>query len=140
MYEWVARMWNVKPIGEAAALLESADDVLDSFLAEICETHLAQLRQNAIAWGKGHKRFEQEIQGCSYRKLPVSRYRVWCLEELRREWTALPDAAQDTLRALLGSKEAAILWEDGEFRGSDYDVDQQAPFNRAINVFENGVP
>ena len=53
---------------------------------------------------------------------------------------AAPAAAQDTLRGLLHHGEAECLWSDGTPGKSGYDEDRQAPFNRAIHVFDGGVP
>ncbi|MEL0150598.1 MAG: hypothetical protein VW950_03040, partial [Rhodobiaceae bacterium] len=35
---------------------------------------------------------------------------------------------------------AAILWQATDFAPSDYDSAEEAPFNRGINVYGNGVP
>jgi hypothetical protein len=99
-----------------------------------------QLAENARAHAAGKTHFDAEIQGCHYEHLPVSRYRVWCLEELRREWQALDTAAQTTVRNELTGPHAAILWEPEPLAKSDYDPEHKAPFNRAINVFGTGVP
>ena len=47
VYEWVARMWNSKESVGGAELIDGLDDPLRQLLAEICDTHIAQLRQNA---------------------------------------------------------------------------------------------
>ena len=139
VYEWVARMWNAKAGRDTTGLVATIDGPVAALLAEICATHLAQLRQNADAWTNGIGRYDQRIQDCDYRNVPTSRYRVWCLEELRREWAALDDDARAGLRPYL-TGEAAILWGEAPFAPSGYDPDRGAPFNRAINVFANGVP
>lgn len=140
VYEWVARMWNAKAEDGDPELIDHVDPPLETFLDEICETHLAQLRQNASAFGEGRTRYNQTIQDCLYEKVPVSRYRVWCLEELRRHWSALGSPAQARLHEALQSPDAQMLWDGSEIVPSGYDRDQQAPFNRAINVFGRGVP
>jgi glutathione S-transferase len=140
VYEWVARMWRVKPGEQGPDLLEEPDDALIDLLREICETHLAQLQQNAAAWSKGKKRFDLAIQGTTYRNAPSSRYRVWCLEELRREWAQLDAGDRDRLKALLTSPEAGIIWDEPSFNPSNYDDERRAPFNKAICVFGNGIP
>ena len=81
-----------------------------------------------------------EVQGCRYASLPVSRYRVWCLEELRRHWQALDESTQATLQSQLKGDGADVLWESEPAAESGYDTERQAPFNRAINVFGKGVP
>jgi hypothetical protein len=48
---------------------------------------------NADAYAK-RRRFDVAIQGTTYRRLPTSRYRVWCLERLRRHYDALPEPAR----------------------------------------------
>ena len=140
VFEWVARMWNAKPSDDEPRLITEVDDALADLLTEICETHLEQLRQNAEAYTRDQKRYDQTIQGCRYKRVPMSRYRVWCLEELRRAWSQLDADAQVKARAHLPAPSAAILWEDVRFASSNYDPDRLAPFNRAINVFGTGVP
>ncbi|MCP5056381.1 MAG: glutathione S-transferase family protein [bacterium] len=140
VYEWVARMWNLRATANTPELLEKADAPLAAFLVEACETHLVQLRENAIAYGQGLKHYDQEIQGCRYTRLPTSRYRVWCLEELSRAWRALDDDARRELRVLLPEPNAAVLWDETVPAKSGYDPEHRAPFNRAINVFGTGVP
>lgn len=140
VYEWVARMWNARPGDGDPQLIDGVDAPLGAFLTEICETHLDQLRQNARAFGEGRTRYSQVIQGCAYENLPVSRYRVWCLEVLCRQWTALDAAVQARLQAVLDTPAAKVLWDGTAFAPSGYDTEQAAPFNRAINVFGKGVP
>lgn len=139
VYEWVARMWNTKARSGDQGIIKQIDPPLTALLGEVCETHLAQLRQNAEAVTRGQVRYDQTIQGCTYRQVPSSRYRVWCLEELRREWRDLRPEAQATLKATLPA-DASILWDDTSFAPSNYDTERQAPFNRGINVFGKGLP
>lgn len=140
VYTWVARMWEASPQPDSAPLLASVDAPLAALLQEACETHLVQLRENARAFAQGASHFAQTVQGCRYERLPVSRYRVWCLEELRRHWQALDGATQTRLRAHLPEPGAAVLWNDEPVAKSGYDPERLAPFNRAINVFGDGVP
>ena len=136
VYEWVARMWHARPAMAGASLIASADEVLEDLLQEVCETHLEQLRQNAEAFAVGKRRYDQTIQGCHYRRVPVSRYRVWCLEMLQRGWEDLDEVAQSRVRSHLRSASASVLWEGAPPKASGYDTERRAPFNRAINVFE----
>lgn len=140
VYEWVARMWNRRASAQAPRLVDAIDAPLSALLAEACETHLAQLAANAVAFAEGRGRYEQEIQGCRYRAVPCSRYRVWCLDELRRAWDGLDETARATLRPHLPEPHAAVLWSGEPAAGSGYDAERRAPFNRAINVFGSGVP
>lgn len=140
VYEWVARMWTVKPKGDEPSLINSVDQGLGAFLDEICETHLEQHRQNAAAVSAGQDRFEMKIQDCTYSDVPSSRYRVWCLENLRAAWQDLSSEDAARLKNVLNSEFASIIWDDNSFLTSGYDANKAAPFNRAINVFPNGVP
>jgi glutathione S-transferase len=140
VYEWVARMWNLRDTGGTRELLATVDAPLAALLVEACETHVVQLRENAAAYGRGLTRYDQEIQGHGYQQVPTSRYRVWCLEELRREWRELDDGARRELRELLPAPQAAVLWDESIPAASGYDSERRAPFNRAINVFGDGVP
>ncbi|MCP4906048.1 MAG: glutathione S-transferase family protein [bacterium] len=140
VYAWVARMWNARATSEASALISEIDAPLSALLGEAGETHLVQLRENAAAYGRGLERYDQVIQGCRYEGVPSSRYRVWCLEELRREWAGLDDTARGMVLEHLPQAEAAVLWDDSPVGRSDYDPERRAPFNRAINVFGTGVP
>lgn len=140
VYEWVARMWTVKPADGGPSLITAIDPCLASFLTETCETNLAQHRQNAEAFGRGDRRFDLTVQGVVYEKVPVSRYRVWCLEQLRLAWAALAPDIQAALQARLTAPAAAILWDTAPIKPSGYDTSRTAPFNKAINVFGRGVP
>ena len=139
VYEWVARMWNCKQ-GSADAFMTEVPSDAAPMLQEIAETHLVQLRGNADAYANQQKKFDLVIQGCQYRDLPVSRYRVYCLEQLRREFSQLSDDAQVSVKALLPYTEAEILWQPELVAESEYDVEELAPFNKAINVYGRGTP
>jgi len=135
VYEWVARVWNTRAADRSPQWISTVDDALAGLLREVCETHLVQLRENAVAIAAGQARYAQEIQGVPYERIPSGRYRVWCLEELRREWSALDEGARDGLRPLLPEPGAAVLWDTTTPLDSGYDPERQAPFNRALNVF-----
>jgi glutathione S-transferase len=139
VYSWVARMWEARPYPEGE-LVSEVDAPLAGLLREACETHLPQLCENARAYARGDSRFDLELQGCRYQRLPVSRYRVWCLEELRRHWQRLDEATQTALSAQLTEPAVALLRDEDPPTRSDYDPQRQAPFNRAINVFGTGIP
>ena len=139
VYAWVARMWNTRASGTTPMLLDEIDEPLSALLREAAETHLVQLRENARGWARGEKRYAQTIQGVRYPDVPSSRYRVWCLEELQREWAALDDDARARVLRHLPEAEASVLWEELP-APSGYDPERQAPFAKGINVFGTGVP
>ena len=140
VYAWVARVWNTHGKEGAPRFFEEFPADGDGLLREICETHLEQLRGNAAAWTEQRRRFALAVQGCFYKNLPVSRYRVACLERLRQEFAALDTHAQSRVRERLPYSQAEILWDSTPAAVSGYDEERLAPFNKAINVYGRGVP
>jgi len=139
VYDWVARMWLAKDQGEPQFVTAIPEDTAP-LLQEICETHLAQLEANADAFGAQADRFDMVIQGCQYRGITTSRYRVWCLEELRRRFAQLEEGHQASIKALLPYDHADLLWRDAAPAPSGFNTDNHLPFGKALNVFEGGLP
>lgn len=138
VFEWVARMWNASGVSQPH-FLDAVPDDAAALLREICETHLVQYRENAAAYARGDTHFAMTVQSVYYAKLPVSRYRLWCLEQLRAGFAALDAQAQEQVRALLPHHDAVILWE-GEVAASGFNEDDHLPFGKAINVYGLGTP
>lgn len=135
VYEWAARLWNARASEVAGDLLAGVPEDWGPILDEIGETHLEQLAVNAAAWTSDREHFDLDVQGAHYRGLPTSRYRVWCLEALRRHFDALPEATQGEARTLL---ERYGCWEPlwrGDPRPSGHDPKGEAPFSRGLRVF-----
>ncbi len=104
VYAWQARLWNARASeiqGEDPAALP-AD--LHSLLDDIGEAYLPYLNANALAWQAGQERFDPVVQGVQYRDVPVSQYRVWCLEQLQQRAREVPAQYQDQLQELLTSR------------------------------------
>ena len=140
VYTWVARMWEARPQPAEAPLVADVDAPVAALLREACETHLVQLRENARAFAAGARHFEQEVQGCRYRRLPVSRYRVWCLEELLRHWSALDASAQARLRAHLVGPGAGGQRDAEPGARAEEGCERRGPLNREVNGFDGAVP
>jgi glutathione S-transferase len=135
VYEWVARLWNARASEVSGELLSGIPGDWGPILEEIGATHLEQLAANAAAWTAGRAHFEMTVQGVRYRNLPTSRYRVWCLEELRRHLDALPEAPREEARGLL---ERHGCWEPLwriDPRPSGHDPEGRAPFSSGMRVF-----
>jgi hypothetical protein len=133
VYAWVARVWNAH--GVRGAVCATVPEDWGPLLDDVGSAYLPYLCANAQAWKRGQTRFDVDVQDATYRRVPVSRYRVWCLETLRRHCDALPDDARARVRALLerhGCWEP--LWRVPDCR-SGYDPDDTAPFGRALAVF-----
>lgn len=139
VYEWVARMWVARQVPDGAFVPEITDE-LAPMLKEICETHLQQLTANAAAFAAGQTRFEMVVQGCQYQDMPISRYRVYCLERLREHFQALDETSQTRVKSLLPYSEAEILWAPAFDVASGYDEDRHLPYGHAINVYGEGTP
>lgn len=99
--EWVARLWNARPPEAGGEWVAGLPDDLGPLLDEIGTHYLPYLCANAEAVTAGKKRFDVEVGGVAYRGARYSRYRVWCLQELRAHFEALPSAAQTEAHALL---------------------------------------
>ncbi len=140
VFAWLARMWNASHTNENGELLREIPTDLAPLLQEVCETHLVQLSANATAYERGQEKFSMTVQGCQYQQLPVSRYRVYCLEVLRERFTDLSDQEQQQVRSALPFEQASLLWTNEIKAESGYDVERLAPYNKAINVFTDGVP
>ena len=139
VFEWVARMWRAEsPCKEP--FLDKVPADLAPLLKEACETHLAQLVANAKAYGRGDERFDMNVQGCEYRDIATSRYRVWCIEELRRRFVELSEEDQARVKAALPYANAELIWSESAPSPSGYNVGGHLPFGAAINVFEGGLP
>lgn len=140
VFEWLTRVWNAAATSGVADFVSEVPNSAQPFLNEIAETHLHQLATNASAYAKGQQHFEMTVQGCHYRQLPVSRYRVHCLERLREEFAFLSPGDQEKVKALLASPEASVIWQTSIPASSGYDEAREAPFNKAINVYADGAP
>lgn len=136
VFEWVARMWNAGSLNESPAFLDRVPEDAEPLLRELAETHLVQLRENALAFARGEATFAMTVQGTRYRRLPVSQFRVHCLAQLREHFAALAQQAQTAVRGLLPYPGCDLLWSDEVPARSGYDEAREAPYNKAIRVFE----
>ncbi|MEM7220804.1 MAG: glutathione S-transferase family protein [Pseudomonadota bacterium] len=140
VYAWVARVWNARAATTPGALLDAVPHDAGAMLEEIGETHLVALRANAEAYARGEQKFALTVQGVRYVDLPVSRYRVYCLERLREAFAGLSESERDQVRALLATPAASVIWEAEPPAASGHDPERSAPFAKGINVFGDGVP
>jgi glutathione S-transferase len=99
--EWVARLWNTRLADNPGDWVQGIPDDLGPLLDEIGSAYLPYLCANVEAVAAGKKRFDAEIAGVAYKGARYSRYRVWCVQELRNHYQALPVEAQISARQLL---------------------------------------
>lgn len=95
VHEWLARLWNSQPAVDKG-IADSLEDhgALRPLFQEIGRTYLPYLNANAEAVREGRTRFDTEIDGVRYSKARYSRYRVWCLGQLRQNFQNIPAQAQ----------------------------------------------
>jgi glutathione S-transferase len=135
VYAWVARTWNARASETRGALAGGIPANWGPLLDDVGSAYLPYLCANAEAWKARRRRFDVAIQDATYRHLPTSRYRVWCLEELRRHHDALPDGARRDARALLDRHGCwEPLWRVDAPR-SGHDPEHRAPFATGLTVF-----
>ena len=127
VWEWVARMWNARASTTNGPLVEGVPADWGPILDQVGSAYLPYLNANARGWAVGAERHDVELQGIAYRQLPVSRYRVWVLEQLRENYDAVPDDAKPTVRERLAAHGCwEPLWEIDHL-ASGYDGDN-VPF------------
>lgn len=104
-------MWNARASGVGRKLMAQVPDDWGPFLDAIGTAYLPYLCANAEAWQADRSHFDVDIQGVPYRRIRSSRYRVWCLEELQREFCQLAETLQAQARTRLEAHECwAPLW------------------------------
>lgn len=135
VWEWVARTWNARASRLAERpLLDAVPDDWDPLLHESAQTHLELLDANARAHRDGRPAHDLVVQGVTYRELPTSPYRVWCLEQLRARFGELDPAAAHLVRGRLEAVGAwEPMWRTPELR-SGHDPSGDAPFCRGSRV------
>jgi glutathione S-transferase len=135
VYAWVARLWNARAGVTIGPLVAGVPGDWAPLLDDVGAAYLPYLCANAEAWKSRRRRFDVTIQGTTYRRVPTSRYRVWCLEELRRHFEALPPSVRGDARDLLGRHGAwEPLWRV-DAPASGHDPERRAPFARGLKVF-----
>ncbi len=128
VFEWVARLWNARASVANGELLQHVPDDWGPILDSVGSAYLPYLCANAEAWKARQSHFNVNIEGAPYRHIRTARYRVWCLEELRRHFNALSEAHQHEVRTQLEAHGCwAPLWLVDNPQ-SGLDPDHKAPF------------
>ncbi|WP_008293134.1 glutathione S-transferase family protein [Congregibacter litoralis] len=135
VFEWQARLWNAR-WNSTSRWLDAVPGDLMPILKDVGAAYLPYLNDNARAWQQRQERFNPTTLGVQYRDVPVSQYRVWCLEELQRKARAVPQVDQDRLQTTLESANCwAPLFELKE-PASGYD-DSDLPFRAGKVHYDN---
>lgn len=101
VWEWNARLWNFGQGQDTGSMLSGIPGDWGPILDTIGEQYLPYLCANVDAVATDSKRFNVEIGGVRYRGARWSKYRVWCLQQLREHFNALPEQQQGEARDLL---------------------------------------
>ena len=139
VWEWAARLWNTRLQDCSGALLQGIPADWGPIFDEIGRQYLPYLCANVDAVTAGRKRFDVNIDGVQYRGARWSKYRVWCLQQLRVHFKALAPSDQVSAQALLeeyGCWEP--LWRHGKLP-IDAGFCEQLPFHvdaKMIEVYE----
>jgi len=140
VWAWVARMWDAK--GENYTdkeLLSEPDEAMMTLLEVIGRNHLDYCNQNAAAFATGKRTFDATIEGVVYPAAVVSRYRIWCMEQLRSDFKSLNDADQAQLEKILKQSNCWDgLWQRQEVL-SNFDLDGKVPFATGLEVVTEAV-
>jgi hypothetical protein len=96
---WVARLWALAP-GDYVArpAIQTVPDTLSGLLHLAASIHLPELRAHAEACAEGRPDATFQAFGVRF-SVPASRYRAWCLNELRRAFSALGAEARAAVSA-----------------------------------------
>ena len=101
VWEWSARLWHSRLADNPGSLLPGIPADWGPILAEIGRQYLPYLCANVDAVAAGRKRFDADIDGVHYRGARCSRYRVWCLQQLRGHFSRLAPGDREAARSLL---------------------------------------
>lgn len=101
VWAWVARMWNCAPAQVSGDWLSGVPEDWGPCLDDIGQAYLPYLCQNIAAVRSGETRFSPTVDGITYQRARTSRYRIWCLEQLRDHFNALPADCQEPVQERL---------------------------------------
>lgn len=101
VYAWAARLWNTRLEDCPGTLQAGIPADWGPLLDEIGSQYLPYLCANIDAVSAGKKRFDAEIGGVHYRGARSSKYRVWCLQQLRKHFETLSAADRVKAQSLL---------------------------------------
>ena len=99
--EWVARLWNTRLSDCQGEWPGQLPDDLKPLLRDIGESYLPYLNANVQAVAADRKHFDVSVGGVDYKGARYSRYRVWCLQQLRSHFEQLPEVAKQSCRSTL---------------------------------------
>ena len=138
---WVMRVWTAGD-GDWGALPKELPEDLHPLIGEVGATHLESLNANAAAWSKNPKAkfYDMRLQDTDYKSVPLSHYRVWCLQELHKHYHALHDESRAKVDSALTACGARDVFLAQNGIHSDYNEDGAAPFGAGSLAVHHNVP
>lgn len=138
VHEWQARLWNARG-SDGGDIVPRVPADLEPFLTDAGRTYLPYLNANARAWQQRAERLDFEIEGVRYRNVPVSQYRVWCLQALRDHFADLPAAQKTEVQQLLERTGCWAPFTEIEYVVSNYNEGKEAPFRGRKVHYDNAL-
>jgi glutathione S-transferase len=132
-YEWLARLWNAKhsKLSSKAKWTWPTEPYWQPLLKRIACDYLPYLEQNAQAFKEGKKRFDFEGNSLTFKQTVTTHYRVWCRQNLQREFSLLSEADKNRVLALFESIGGISDLIHGEVIDSGLDDKLQLPIDPA---------
>jgi glutathione S-transferase len=119
VWEWVARLWNCGPRALRGDWVTGVPDDWSPWLDDIGRAYLPYLCDNAVAVQSGKKHFSPTVGSVTYNNARVSVYRVWCLEQLRTHYRALPPDSAERVQQRLRQHDCwEPLWRTNPLESS----------------------
>ena len=137
VFAWQARLWNATASTTPNGQLSELPADLNPILKDAGTGYLPYLNANANAWQQGLERFDPVIQGVQYRNVPVSQYRVWCLEQLQEHARAVPEEHKASVKNILDAQGCWAPLFELKTPGSRYDEGSEAPFRGRKVHYQN---
>ncbi len=98
---WVSRLWSARLTNCSGTIMTGIPDDLEPLFKEIGNTYLQYLCANIDAVNSNKKHFDIDVGSIFFKGARFSRYRVWCLSELRSHYESIPNAFQKDVRKML---------------------------------------
>lgn len=104
-YEWLARLWNARytELASSASWVWPEADHWQGLLSRVANDYLPYLHQNAVAFRQGQQRFDYTGGSLTFSATTTTHYRVWCRQELQREFAQLSVEDQQRVNSLFAS-------------------------------------
>jgi glutathione S-transferase len=136
VYEWLARLWNAQAsrMPADAPMQEGLPADWQPILRDAATCYLPYLHANAAAWAARQRHFNVTIEGTTYR-LPVHRYRVWCLQRLQALHAALPGHVAVEANEILRETGLDAALHAAPAPASGFDPAGRAPFFEPAHVW-----